>query len=90
MPVSIIPTIMMPPSSFLDGRPLSFLRLAQGGCAVLSYLITEVTKNEDGKTEGTAGCIVGILNIGMIICGICSFYLLVPLAIIYLLFKHWK
>ena len=37
--------------------------------------------------EGGAGRVVGLLNVLMIICAICSYYLLLSLGMIYILIK---
>lgn len=56
----------------------------------LSWVITNNFKRENGSPEGYIGCFVGLINVAMIICAICSFYLLLPLGIIYTLIKCKK
>ena len=56
----------------------------------LSWLLSENDKDEKGNLNDDVGCIVGIINVAMIICVICSYYLLIPLLIIYTLIKSTK
>ena len=56
----------------------------------LSWLLSENNKDEKGNLNDDVGCLVSIINVAMIICAICSYYLLIPLLIIYTLIKSTK
>lgn len=56
----------------------------------LLRLITENNKDKNGNVEDGIGCIVIPISIAMIICVICSFYLFIPLLLIYTLTKNNK
>lgn len=53
----------------------------------ISWFLTGIFKGENGMVEGGADRVVGLLNVLMIICAICSYYLLLPLGMIYILIK---
>lgn len=53
----------------------------------LSWILTENNKDENGNVDGGIGSVISLINIGMIICVICSYYLLLPLYLIYTLIK---
>lgn len=40
----------------------------------LSWMLTDSFKGKNGTPEGGMGCVVGLVNIAMIICAIGSFY----------------
>lgn len=54
----------------------------------ISYNLTNHYKDGSGNING--GGLLITINIAMIICAICSAYLLIPLALIYFLFKKKK
>lgn len=56
----------------------------------ISWILTESNKDKNGSVEGGVGCLVGITNVAMIICAICSLYLLIPLFMVYTLIKSKK
>lgn len=56
----------------------------------LSWILTDNFKGENGDIHGNLGCLIAIINVAMIICAICSFYLIVPLGMIYALLKRNK
>ena len=69
-----------------DGGPVFFLGWETSfyfaiAALVLFGLSWLFSSDNTDKKEG--GCFIGILNVGMIICAICSYYLIVPLLIIY-------
>lgn len=54
----------------------------------ISYNLTKHSTDEQGINHGD--CILGWINVAMIICAICSAYLLIPLYIIYIIIKSFK
>ncbi|MBD5319874.1 MAG: hypothetical protein HDS07_03125 [Bacteroides sp.] len=53
----------------------------------ISWILSENNKDKNGNVEGNLGCIVAWINVAMIICFLCSFYLMIPIGIIYALIK---
>lgn len=79
------------PDFFLGWETSFYFAIATFSLLGLSYFLVEKYKGKDGGTpEGSMGCFISILNVAMIICAICSFYLLIPLAILYMFFKGNK
>lgn len=74
------------------GKLLSIFYFAIAAIVLLglSWILTDRFKGKDGTPEGGMGCVVGLINSAMIICAICSFYLLVPIGIVYFLLKGNK
>ena len=56
----------------------------------LSLLLSEWDKDNNGNVKDGLGCIIVMVNVAMLICAICSYYLLIPLFIIYALLKAKK
>ena len=78
------------PTLFLGWETSFYFAIAAIGLLGLSWKLTDRFKGKDGTPEGGMGCVVGLLNSAMIICAICSFYLLVPIGIVYFLLKGNK
>lgn len=53
----------------------------------ISWFLTDCFKDEKGEVEGGVGCVVCLLNVAMVICAICAYYLLIPLGMLYILIK---
>lgn len=54
----------------------------------ISWVLSEHYKDEHGNING--GCLLISINVAMIICAICSFYVLIPLGIIWIFLKSKK
>lgn len=78
------------PDFFLGWETSFFFAIATIVLFGLSWLLTDSFKGKDGTAEGGIGCFVSILNVAMIICAVCSFYLLIPLGILYVLTREIK
>ena len=78
------------PTLFLGWETSFYFAIAAIVLLGLSWILTDRFKGKDGTPEGGMGCIVGLINSAMIICAICSFYLLVPIGIVYFLLKGNK
>ena len=66
------------PTFFLGWETTFYFAIATLILFGLSWLLSEnKTDNEE------AGCLIGILNTAAIICAICSYYLIIPLFILY-------
>lgn len=71
------------PAFFLGWEASFYFAIGTIALFGLSWLLTKFYKDKNGCVEGGVGCFVGIVNTSMIICAICSCYLLIPLSIIY-------
>ena len=78
------------PTLFLGWETSFYFAVAAIVLFGLSWILTDSFKGKDGTPEVEMGCVVGLINLAMIICAICSFYLLIPLSIIYVLIKGNK
>ena len=78
------------PTLFLGWETSFYFAIAAIVLLGLSWILTDRFKGKDGTPEGGMGCVVGLINSAMIICAICSFYLLVPIGIVYFLLKGNK
>ena len=78
------------PTLFLGWETSFYFAIATILLFGISWILTDSFKEKDGVSEGRMGYVVGLINIAMIICAICSFYLLIPLGIIYILIKSNK
>lgn len=78
------------PTLFLGWETSFYFAIAAIVLLGLSWILTDCFKGKDGIPEGGMGCVVGLINSAMIICAICSFYLLVPIGIVYFLLKGNK
>ena len=78
------------PTFFLGWETSFFFAIAAIVLFGLSWILTDSFKGKDGTPDGGMGCVVGLINMAMIICAICSFYLLVPLGLVYYLLKGNK
>ena len=76
------------PDFFLGWETSFFFAIATIALFGLSWVLTDSFKGKDGTPEGGMGCFVSILNVAMIICAICSFYLLIPLGILYIIIRE--
>lgn len=59
------------------------------GAIVLFFISSAISKestNSNGEIDKN-GCLLCVINIAMIICGICSYYLLLPLGILYIILR---
>lgn len=57
----------------------------------VSGFLSNLFRNDQGSIEGGGvGCFICIINIAMIICAICSFYLLIPLVMIFIFLRGNK
>lgn len=71
------------PAFFLGWEKSFYFAIAALVLFGLSWIITQSYKDKNGTVDGGAGCFLSIVNVAMIICAICSAYLLIPLAFIY-------
>lgn len=76
------------PAFFLGWETSLYFAIAALILFFISYNLTNHYKDESGNING--GGLLITINIAMIICAICSAYLLIPLALIYFLFKKKK
>ena len=75
------------PAFFLGWEKSFFFALGAIILFGLSWLLTECNKDKTGNVDEGVGCLLGFINVAMVICAICSFYLLLPLYLIYTLIK---
>ena len=74
--------------TFFLGWEMSFnFAIAAVALFGISWFLTDCFKDEKGTVEGGVGCVVCLINVAMVICAICAYYLLLPLGMIYLLIK---
>lgn len=78
------------PTFFLGWETSFYFAIAAIVLFGLSWILTDSFKGKYGTPDGGMGCVVGLINMAMIICAICSFYLLVPLGLVYFLLKSNK
>lgn len=78
------------PALFLGWKKSLYFAIAALVLLGLSWIISESYKDKNGTVEGGAGCFLSIVNVAMIICAICSAYLLIPLAFIYYCVRDGK
>ena len=79
------------PIVFFGWKNSVYFAVAAGILFGISGAITTLAKDDQGRVEGgTLGCLLYIINLAMIICVVCSAYLLIPLGLIYLLLRGNK
>jgi hypothetical protein len=76
------------PEFFLGWETSLYFAIATVILFIISWILTEQYKDEHGNING--GCLLGSINLVMVICAICSAYLIIPLLIIYVLSKRDK
>ena len=76
------------PAFFLGWETSLYFAIAAVILFFISYNLSEYYKDEHGNING--GCLLISINVAMIICAICSAYLLIPLSIIYITIKNNK
>lgn len=76
------------PTFFLGWEKSIYFGIATFILFGISWVLSEHYKDEHGNING--GCLLISINIAMIICAICSFYVLIPLGIIWIFLKSKK
>ena len=76
------------PAFFLGWEKSLYFAITTVILFLISSNLSEHYKDEHGNFNG--GCILITINFAMIICAICSAYLLIPLFMIYILIKGHK